>query len=994
MLRTRLTIAVLALLGSALPASAQTVPFGKNKIQYREFQWRILAGEHIDVYFYPEEEVIARLALAYAEESYRVLERRFRHHPFERIPLIVYSSHQYFEQTNVLPGFISEGVLGVTEYLKRRIALPFRGDYAQFRHTLRHELVHAFQLSKITETNTLHPGRHSASPQQVHWWTEGLAEYWSSEQTPEDAMFIRDMVLTGRVPGLREFTHMVGFASYPLGAELLGYLARRFGEDYIVRVYEEFWRYDSFEETLEAVLDVDLDRLDREWKYALQQRYFPVYGVRSPPEVAAVPLIFGPGGSYKPAIHVGSADSVPQLFFLSGRSGRFGLYRTPLDRGERGVECILEGGRSAEFESFHAYESRIDVNRDGVLAFVSKYLERDALFLWDVRRRSVIGRYQWPDLVGLKSPAWDPTGSRIVFEGLSTSGFSDLYMIDFHTQQRSRLTADRYRDEDPDWSPDGRTIVFASDRTIFGSDGYTNLFLYDVASGDVRYLTYGAWNDVDPRWSHDGGRIAFSSDRAGVADLYAVDPTGDGRRLTAMTGGAFDPAWLPGDAGLVFSGFSDGTFRIYRYTFSEDTLAYPTISLAHADTLRFAGAPGPAARTAATGRPTGWVWEELDAPALAAAEVHPYDSWRRISLDFAGGDALAAPGVGAAQGAQFLATDMLGDHVFFGGVSAIQASDITELIDRFSGSLLYLNLSRRLNFGIGAFRFNGLFRDIDLDLYEEEAYGGYMVASYPFSKFDRIEVRLGIERSDRRDAVGSDAEPFDPFVEPAASRDLTRKGIVASNFVAYVKDNTLWTATGPIAGSRYNLTAGFLTCYACYAPGPGGTVRRPASAESYILSADYRRYFRTSRLTAYAVRAYGFYSDGTIPGHAALGGPHRLRGYPRFSLAGSRVGLLNQEWRFPILHGARLAFPFGDLRLPGIEGALFADIGASWLEHQALRGALGSYGIGLRTPILPPLVLRLDIGRRFRIGTPPPVFLDGDEAFHDTFVDFFFGYNY
>src|SRR5687768_15947859 len=85
-------------------AFAQTVPFGKNKIQYENFEWRVLAGQHVDVYYYPEEEQVARLALSYAEESYAVLERRFQHHPFRRIPMIVYSSDQHFEQSNILSG--------------------------------------------------------------------------------------------------------------------------------------------------------------------------------------------------------------------------------------------------------------------------------------------------------------------------------------------------------------------------------------------------------------------------------------------------------------------------------------------------------------------------------------------------------------------------------------------------------------------------------------------------------------------------------------------------------------------------------------------------------------------------------------------------------------------------------------------------------------------------------------------------------------------------
>ena len=117
----RLLLTLTLLLATPGVAAAQTGPFGKNKVQYRDFQWRLLSGEHIDVYHYPDEEAVARLALSYAEESYAFLERQFQHHPFGRIPLIVYASDQDFEQTNIFPGFIPEGVLGFTEYLKRQM---------------------------------------------------------------------------------------------------------------------------------------------------------------------------------------------------------------------------------------------------------------------------------------------------------------------------------------------------------------------------------------------------------------------------------------------------------------------------------------------------------------------------------------------------------------------------------------------------------------------------------------------------------------------------------------------------------------------------------------------------------------------------------------------------------------------------------------------------------------------------------------------------------
>ena len=974
--------ATAALLLALVPlvVQAQTVPFGKNKIQYENFQWRILPGDHIDVYYYPEEEDVARLALTYAEESYRFLEQKFQHHPFRRIPLIVYSSDQHFEQTNVFPGFIPEGVLGFTEYLKRRVALPFRGDYAQFRHTLRHELVHAFQLSKIAETQAMHPRKRVPTPQGVHWWTEGLAEYWSSEQTVEDEMFVRDLTVRGRLPTIQQFTYTYSFLSYPLGADLHKYLAARFGEEYIVRVYEDFWKYDSFEKALAGVLGIDLEQLSRQWRYALEQKHFPAYADRPPLDVGAQVIVKKGGANFKPVVYTAPGDTTPDILFMSPRTGYTNLYRTSIERGESGVETIIKGERSAEFESFHAYESRFDVNRRGVLALVTRYLDRDALTLFDLARREIVGRYQWPDLVGIKGPAWDPEGRRVVFEGLSTAGFSDLYIVDFDNQQRTALTQDRFRDEDPDWSPDGRTIVFASDRTTSGHAGHTNLFLIDGATRELRYLTHGEWTDQDPRWSNDGSRIVFSSDRGGDYDLYEVDRAGTGRRLTTMTGGAFDPEWLPNDRALVFAGFQEGTFRIFRFDIGADSTT--TIALGDAPPLT----PGVLA----------WDWQEIRSPVVAASVTQNYKTMEKVSVDFAGGDAVFAPGLGTAQGAQFLMSDMLGNHILYLGVSAMQVDEFSDLVDNFSGNLLYLNLSHRLNFGGGLFRFQGRFRDVSFDVYEENTFGGYFIASYPFSKFRRLELQLALEKSDRRDLLD-----FDLIDEGGDTRpdvlDLTREGVLTSNYLSYVKDNTLWLETGPIDGERFNITAGLVTCFACTAPSTvtGEPIARDASAENYVVLADYRRYFRTSLYSAYAIRAYAFYSDGAIPARSVLGGPHRLRGYPRFSMAGSRLWLLNQEWRFPILNSLDLNFAFGDIRLPGIQGALFADVGSSWLDNTpSPEGTWGSYGVGFRTSLGGALVLRWDVGKRFKWGDAPPVRFRDGESFNKTFVDFFFGFNY
>jgi hemolysin activation/secretion protein len=105
------------------------------------------------------------------------------------------------------------------------------------------------------------------------------------------------------------------------------------------------------------------------------------------------------------------------------------------------------------------------------------------------------------------------------------------------------------------------------------------------------------------------------------------------------------------------------------------------------------------------------------------------------------------------------------------------------------------------------------------------------------------------------------------------------------------------------------------------------------------------------------------------------------------------VWLLNSEWRFPITNFLSIGFPFGEVRFPGVQGALFADVGHAWTAATSDRGTLGSSGLGLRMPIGAPLVLRLDLGYRFHSGAVSGYALPASH--HGAkFVDFFFGFNY
>ena len=142
--------ALCAVLGAFLfaiapPARAQDEYFGKNKVQYHKFNWSFIQSDHFDIYFDEGGKALAEYTAAAAESSYASMSKSFRYQIVNRIPIIIYNSHNAFQQTNVVSEYLEEGIGGVTELFKNRVILPFEGEYKKFRHVIHHELVHAVQ---------------------------------------------------------------------------------------------------------------------------------------------------------------------------------------------------------------------------------------------------------------------------------------------------------------------------------------------------------------------------------------------------------------------------------------------------------------------------------------------------------------------------------------------------------------------------------------------------------------------------------------------------------------------------------------------------------------------------------------------------------------------------------------------------------------------------------------------------------------------------------
>ena len=226
------------------------------------------------MYYYPEFEQHLGRIVSYAESAYQKVSGDLKHEIHFPIPLILYKTHSEFEETNLFPDFVPEGVLAFAEPVRGRMVMPIDEPPDKLQGLITHELTHIFEFDLIP--------RNLVQRSIPLWLDEGLADYERGTWDPLDLMTIRDAAVTEQIPPLSRFEDYGGMANprvvYNLGHAAFEFIEARFGKEGIRQFLYTFRKNivgGGLEDIYMQAFRMKPEEFDEQFEKWLKERFKP-----------------------------------------------------------------------------------------------------------------------------------------------------------------------------------------------------------------------------------------------------------------------------------------------------------------------------------------------------------------------------------------------------------------------------------------------------------------------------------------------------------------------------------------------------------------------------------------------------------------------------------------------------------------------------------------------------------------------------------------------
>ena len=500
--------------------------FGKNRIQYRSFDWVYISGENFDVYYYDGRRAVATEALQYLESEFDRITDLIGYAPYYKARIFLYNSLADQRQSNVGLNRTEYTVNGEIEFVKPYIEVSYLGTSQEFKRELLYK-VSDLMINEMMYGGNLKEIFQSALLMNLsEWFVKGASEYVAKGWTSEMDDYVREIIRSKRV---NKIFRLTGREAAVVGQSFWNFIAEKYGKSSISNIlnYTRITRKE--EQSVLITLGVSYKQVIREWQqyYSEMESQVSKSYINHPDSTKVrlrhnsttqfTTLKVSPDGKY-----LAYAENDRGRYIVKVRSLQNGKETTILTHGSKVI------GQEVDYRLPIIGWS--DASTLGVIAVRNGEY---TFWLYDMNSHTKLPR-ELDKFNNVRSISFSSNG-RLAVLSADYEGKNDLYLISSRRDRIRRLTNDAYDDLDPSFIPNTNKIVFSSNRTTDSlnskvkvplsslTDNYS-LYVFDLDTTKTRVqrLTNTVSKDFQPI-ALNNNVFFYLSDQRGIVNLFKYD---------------------------------------------------------------------------------------------------------------------------------------------------------------------------------------------------------------------------------------------------------------------------------------------------------------------------------------------------------------------------------------------------------------------------------------------------------------------------------------
>ena len=524
--KTKYAILFLLLLAVAPLSHAQfyngmNMPFGKNRVQWKDFHWSYYMNDNFDVYFYQGGDDLARYAQAYAKDQIPYLEARLNSRFRKKVQFIVFNSMGDFKQSNIdLEEEENGNTGGITKIIGTNVILYFDGDYTHFEAQIREGITRLLFSQIMNGISIGSQIRNSYRYDIPQWFRDGLVAYIAENWDCHKESQLQRGIVTGNY---KKINHLQNEDALVAGYSFWNFIDEKYGSKSFNDILALAENTKNVRRALLYVTGKEYKKLVEEWYTFYKERYGSML-VNQPNDVMKLKY-----RKYRTFTQPSISPNGKMIAYVSNDEGKIRLW----------LEDLQTGKRQQLFSTGYHTDENIDTSfpllawhpNGDILSFIVEEKGKIQLYNLDINSGKKANIYLF-DFQKVSSFSYAHKSRKLVLAA-TRMGKPDIYVYNLFSNTLEQITNDWHTDLDPVFTYDDHQIVFSSnrnndtlkidDKIVFQNKQF-DLYAYNYLNkGDVlQNLTQQRYsNNILPEPLKDGSML-YLNDTSGYYNLYQI----------------------------------------------------------------------------------------------------------------------------------------------------------------------------------------------------------------------------------------------------------------------------------------------------------------------------------------------------------------------------------------------------------------------------------------------------------------------------------------